>query len=164
VSNTTTIRRKPQRGEAMLELSLVFVPLFAMVAGIADVSMNVFVKCSLQSAVREGVRYAVTYRVMDGLCQDASIKKVVQNNTLGMLSSASDLEKIHVRYYNPANLSVEVTGAGSNFPGNVVEVSVEGYQRGWILPLLHQGLPINMNVYAADRMESLASGAQPPCR
>jgi hypothetical protein len=89
---------------------------------------------------------------------------VVQNATVGMLSGESNLQKIHVRYYNPANLSVEVTGANSNFPGNVVEVSVEGYQRGWILPLMHAGTPINMNVYAADRMESLASGASPPCR
>ena len=121
-------------------------------------------RATMQHAVREGVRYAVTYQTMPGMCQDASIKQTVKNAAAGFLADSSMDAKIKVRYYSATNLTTELTGSGSNGPGNVVEVGLEGYSWSWIAPLWRTGSPFNINVYAADRMEGLAGGVSPPCR
>lgn len=153
-----------QRGNQLVEVSLVFLPLFAILLALIDFSTALFLRGAMQNAVREGVRYAVTYQTAGGQCQDASIKAVVKASAAGFLSAADVDSKIKVRYYNPANLTTEVTGVGSNAPGNVVEIGVEGFSWGWIAPLWRSASPFHINVYAADRMEGLAGGVSPPCR
>ena len=159
-----TGRRRRQRGNQMVEVSLIFLPLFAILLALFDFSLALFLRATMQNAVREGVRYAVTYQTSGGLCQDDSIKTIVRNSAVGFLSDTAHDTKIKVRYYNPTNLGVEVTGANSNSPGNVVEIAVEGYTWSWIAPLWRTASPFNINVYAADRMEGLAGGVSPPCR
>ena len=146
-----------------MEVSLIFLPLFAILLALFDFSTALFLRATMQNAVREGVRYAVTYQTSSGMCQDASIKEVVKSSSVGFLGSADD-SKIKVRYYDPASVGTELTGAGSNGPGNVVEIGVEGYTWSWIAPLWRTASPFNINVYAADRMEGLAGGTSPPCR
>jgi len=63
---------------------------------IMDISWAVFSKAALQHAVREGTRYAVTYRTMTGVGQDASIKSVVQQNSLGMLNGSGGASLISI--------------------------------------------------------------------
>ena len=157
-------RKRRQRGNQLVEVALVFLPLCAMLFGIFDFSVAIFMRATMQAAAREGVRYAVTYQVISGMCQDASIKQIVKNSAAGFLSDPAHDPKIKVRYYTPTDLTNEVLGAGSNAPGNVVEIGVEGYQWSWIAPLLRSSSPLSINVYAADRMESLGGGAAPPCR
>ncbi|MBL8238415.1 MAG: pilus assembly protein [Bryobacterales bacterium] len=147
-----------------MEVSLIFLPLFALLLALIDFSLALFLRATMQNAVREGVRYAVTYQTSGGMCQDASIKAVVKSAAAGFLSDAAHDTKIKVRFYDPSNLTTEVTGVSSNVPGNVVEVGVEGYTWSWIAPLWRTASPFNINVYAADRMEGLAGGVSPPCR
>ncbi len=147
-----------------MEVSLIFLPLCAMLFGLFDFSLGIFMRATMQNAVREGVRYAVTYQTLPSMCQDASIKQIVKNSAAGFLSNSAHDSKIKVRYYAPTNLTTEVTGAGSNAPGNVVEIGVEGYSWSWIAPLMRSATPFNINVYAADRMEGLPGGVTPPCR
>ena len=147
-----------------MEASLIFLPLFALLLAMIDFSLALFLRGTMQNAVREGVRYAVTYQTESGMCQDASIKAIVKSSAVGFLGDSAHDSKIKVRYYGPANLSAELTGAGSNAPGNVVEIAVEGYTWSWIAPLWRTASPFNINVYAADRMEGLAGGVSPPCR
>jgi Flp pilus assembly protein TadG len=147
-----------------VEGALILLPLFAILLAIIDFSMALFLRATMQNAVREGVRFAVTYQTFSGMCQDASIRKVVKDSAAGFLSAASYDTNIKVRYYAPANLTLEVTGANSNSPGNVVEIGVEGYTYSWIAPLWRTSSPFNINVYAADRMEGLPGGVSPPCR
>ncbi len=155
--------RSKESGNAMLEMGLVFVPLFAILFAISDYSMAVFMRATLQHSVREGVRYAVTYQTMSGLCQDASIKQVVKSASTGFLNSTHD-SLIFVKYHAPTDLTSVVTGAGSNAAGNIVEVSIENYSHRWIAPLLRSNTPLTITVAAADRTESLAGTATPPCR
>lgn len=157
-------RRRRQRGNQLVEVSLIFLPLLALLLALIDFSTALFLRATMQNAVREGVRYAVTYQTSGGLCQDASIKAIVKGSAVGFLSDASMDSKIKVRYYAPADLTTEVTGSGSNAPGNVVEVGVEGFTWSWIAPLWRTASPFNINVYAADRMEGLPGGTSPPCR
>lgn len=147
-----------------MEAALIFLPLMALMLALIDFSLALFLRATMQNAVREGVRYAVTYQTSGGLCQDASIKAVVKASSVGFLADASHDSKIKVRFYAPANLTTEVTGAGSNAPGNVVEIGVEGYTWSWIAPLWRTASPFNVNVYAADRMEGLPGGSSAPCR
>lgn len=156
-------RRKKQAGNAMLEFGFVFVPLFAILFAITDYSLAIFMRATFQHAVREGVRYAVTYQTMSGMCQDASIRQVVKNASAGFLNSTHD-PLIKVTYHPPSDLSLTVTGVGSNAAGNIVEVSVENYSHRWIAPLIRDSTPLNITVTAADRTESLPGTATPPCR
>ncbi|MCX6587510.1 MAG: pilus assembly protein [Acidobacteria bacterium] len=157
-------RRRTQSGHAFLEASLVLVPLLAIVFAITDYSMAIFLRATFQHAVREGVRYAITFQTMSGMCQDASIRQVVRNSSAGFLGSAQN-ELIKITYHPPSNLSQTLIGVGSNAAGNIVEVSVEDYSYSWMVPLMRSNTPLNITVRAADRTESLPGGATtPPCR
>ncbi|HEU0123608.1 MAG TPA: TadE/TadG family type IV pilus assembly protein [Bryobacteraceae bacterium] len=160
----TGARKRRQGGNQLVEVSLIFLPLCALLFGLFDFSVAIFMRATMQNAVREGVRYAVTYQRIGTMCQDASIKQIVKNSAGGFLSAAEHDSKIKIRYYKPTNLTVEVTGTNSNIPGNVVEVGVEGYSWSWIAPLWRSASPFVINVYAADRMEGLSDAASPPCR
>lgn len=156
-------RRNRQRGSTMLEAAFALLPLFTLMFGVIDFSMAIFLRSTLQNAVREGVRYAVTYQTMSGLCQDASIQTTVKNNSVGFINS-TNANLVTVRYYLPTNLTTPVTGTNSNSPGNVVEIGVEGYGWNWMAPLQTSSTALNMNLYSADVMEGLPAGTNPPCR
>jgi Flp pilus assembly protein TadG len=164
--------RAGESGSACLELALVFLPLFAVLFAFVDFSMPIFLRSTLQSSVRAGVRYAITWQSAPGSGQDDSIRQVVRQNALGLIDGDAAADSIAIKYYSPADLSTEVTGAGSNAPGNVVEVSVTNYTWSWIAPLsagLNPGFyavsPLVISVSSADRMESLPAGLlSPPAR
>lgn len=152
--------RRRQRGNAFVELAFVLVPLLAMIFGVIDFGVAIFIRSTFQHAVREGVRYAVTYQLMPGMQHDASIKQVVKNNAMGFLSDTSGDSKIFIRYYDPNTLAF----TAANAPGNIVEISVEGFNWGWMAPLLRSGTPLLIQARSSDRMEALPGGVAPPAR
>ncbi|MCP5113579.1 MAG: pilus assembly protein [bacterium] len=152
--------RNRQRGNAFVEAAFVLVPLFALIFAIVDFGLAIFVRSTLQHATREGVRYAVTYRTLEGLGHDGSIKQVVQNASMGFLAGEAGSDKVAYRDFDPS-LFLEV---GDNSPGNLVEVSVENYTFGWIAPLMRSAAPITMLARSSDRMEGLPTGSLPPAR
>jgi Flp pilus assembly protein TadG len=154
------MRRRRQRGNTLLETALIFLPLFAVIFAILDYGLIVFIKSTLQHAVREGARYAVTYQLKSGMGHDASIKTVVQQNALGFLNGTTGLDKVKVRYYQPDTF-VETT---YNWPGNLVEISVENYNWRWIIPLWREQTNMSLVARALDRMEGLPAGTMPPAR
>lgn len=155
-------RRRGQTGHGFVETALIFLPFISLFLGLFDFGMAIFLRNTFQHAVREGVRYAVTYQTSTGQPNghDSSIKSVVQQNAMGFLAGTSGADKIKIRYYNPTTL-VETS---ANAPGNVVEVSVEGYTWGMVAPVMGHFNPIPLNVVASDRMESLPGGVSPPAR
>jgi hypothetical protein len=155
-----TMKRAGRRGDTLLEMALVLVPLMALIFGITDFGFAIFLRNAFQHSVREGVRYAVTYRTVPGMGHDASIKSVVQTNAVGMLAGPSGASQIRIRYYLPDTL-VETP---NNWPGNLVEVSIENYQWRWMAPLLRSSTPIGVTVRSMDRMEGLPGGTMPPAR
>ena len=152
--------RRKLRGNAFVESAFVLVPLFAILFAITDFGFAIFLKNTFMHAVREGARYAVTYKVQGGFGHDDSIKNVVQSNAMGFLSGSTNYDKIVIRYYNPTTF-IEVP---ENNPGNIVEVSVEGFSWGWLAPLWRSATPLNITVRSSDRMEALPGGATPPTR
>jgi Flp pilus assembly protein TadG len=152
-----TSRRK-SRGNAMLEVAFVLVMLLAILFAILDYGLAVFVRSTFQEAVREGVRYAITYRTQTGMGQDDSVRSVVQSNAMGFLNGTDNFSKIHVDYYDPTTL----TATSFNGPGSLVVVSIQGYTWNWLMPLGRDGTPLTINVSSSDRMEGLPSGATAP--
>lgn len=143
----------------------------AMIFAILDFSLVIFLKSTFQFAVREGVRYAITYQTEGGSGQDASIKHVVQNRSLGFLAG-SKISYIQVNYYPPSNLTTPVIGLNSNAPGNVVEVAVVNFPWSWLAPLQpdmdqtrRRMSPLALSAYASDVMQGLPVGSMnPPAR
>ena len=139
-------------------------PLLAMLLGILDLSIAIFVKNTLQFAVCQGVRYAVTSQTMTGLGQDESIRRVIESYTLGFLDYSSPnhdgKSRISITYYNPVTLAA-VTGPGSNIGGNIVVVTADGLSWAWMVPLLRSAAPLQFAVSSADVMEATPLAGAP---
>ena len=162
--------RRKERGSQTLEMALCLLPLIGLNFLILSIGWAIFTKATLQHAVAEGVRYAITSRTMPNMGQDASIKTTVQQNAMGFLSG-DKANKISIQYYLVDPTSGELTPTNSNLGGNIVEVSVNDYSAGPLAPILqwvgrsdansHQ--PATFSVRASDRMEG-SPGGIPPTR
>ena len=153
-----------RRGSTLVEGSFVILPLLAVLFGVLDVSIAIFVKNTVQFAVCQGVRYAVTSQTMTGMGQDDSIKKVVESYTLGLLDSLSPdhvgKNRLSITYYDPLALT-PVVGVGSNSGGNIVVVSASGLSWAWMVPLLRSATPLQFSVSSADIMEATPVAGAP---
>src|SRR5262249_18077714 len=127
--NTRPVTRgRKQRGSAVLEGSLIILPLMAIGFALLDFPLAIFIQNTLVSAVREGVRYAITQQTGAG-GQDAQIKTVVESNSMGFLTDsdiAAGTSSFSITYYavdaTTGNLTA-ATGTGSNAGGNIIVVS-----------------------------------------
>lgn len=147
-------------GSSIVETALIFLPFLAVILGITDISLALYIRQTMQHAVREGVRYAITYQVTaPGDCQIPSIKRVVKLNSMGFLNDLQVTNHVKVKFYAP-DTGLE---SGENRPGQLVEVSIENYQWKWIAPLWRTATPLNITVRSSDRMEGLGGAADPPC-
>lgn len=151
-----------RRGNAILESALVILPMLAVFLAIIDFSIAVFMRNTVQFAVRQGCRYAVTSQTgSGGRGHDDSIKDVVQQYSMGFLSGTAGRNKINIEYYNPRTLA-NVTGVGSNAGGNIVEVSVQGLSWAWMAPVWRSATALTISAASSDVMEASPSGIIPP--
>jgi Flp pilus assembly protein TadG len=159
------VRRRKRRssGSALVEYALTFVPLWALIFAFVDLGLMLFRWSTLENAVREGCRYAITFQTADGLGQDASIAQVVERYAMGVVKVSDSPQHIYVRYYSPANPTVPIT-AGGNLPGNIVQVSVEQVSWAWIAPLsgtiggIYATAPFTLSVYSSDILGGYPAG------
>jgi Flp pilus assembly protein TadG len=183
-------RKSKESGAAILEGSLILLPMLAMFLGIVDVSFAVFIQSTLTTATREGARFAITYgSTYNGnscsTSQADCIAQVVQANAIG-LPQALASTYITVNYYTANDLSnpVEICSAGTctvkgvlpqtlsngkvvtyaNQPGNIVEVVVAGYPWNWLVPLkgYSAGTGITLGAASIDVLGGLAIGTTVP--
>jgi len=151
----------------MTEWAFVLLPTMALLSAFTDLSIALFSWSTLQNAVREGCRYAITYQtnVAPGQGQDANIKAVVQKNSMGLVSASGSPAMIFVNYFvqNPATGAI--TPTASNTPGNIVEISVQGYPLSWLVPIsgslanpLRAQSPTSISVYSSDVMGGYPAG------
>ncbi|MGH9591686.1 MAG: TadE/TadG family type IV pilus assembly protein [Bryobacteraceae bacterium] len=151
-------RRRKSSGNVIIECVFTLVPMFALLFGMIDIGLMIFRWTTVQNAVREGCRYAVTFQTMTGLHQDASIQTTVQNYAMGFVKITDSPQTIFVKYYSQSNLNSPI-GSGGNVPGNIVEVSVQNLSFRWIAPLsgtiaspLYASTPLGLKAYALDIM------------
>lgn len=177
----TTRRLRRQNGHVAMEMAFAFLPLLALILGILDFSMVIFIQGAFQNATREAVRFGITYNLTyDGTpygSQTAAMKAVVQNNVFGFLSGTltdgtTGDSHIQVNYYTPDDLSTPAQVAGLpktvngtvisvlNQSGNVVEVKILAYPWNWMVPLPNfmPGKGMTLASSSLDAMQGLPIG------
>jgi Flp pilus assembly protein TadG len=159
-------RNRRRSGNAILEGMFTILPTFALIFAFVDFGLLLFRWATLQNAVREGCRYAITFQTATGQGQDASIEAVVQQFAMGMVKTTDNPQDIFVKYYSTSNLTTPIV-SGGNVPGNIVEVSVQGVSWSWIAPLSgameaafpSEGTtPITLNIYSSDILGGFPAG------
>jgi hypothetical protein len=142
-------RLRTQKGNAIVEFSLCFLLFLSIFLGFAHVCFAIFVKATLHHAVREGVRVGITGETSPGRGHDNTIKDAVKANAIGLLSGASEEQKIKIKYYRE-------DGGGEtnlNLGRNLLEVTVEGYSLEMFnVPLFPLPMP-TLTVSAVDKLE-----------
>jgi len=141
----------------MVEFALTLLPLMALIFGFADFSLLLFRWSTLENAVREGCRYAITFQTSGTNGQDASIEQVVQQYAMGVVTT-TDTPK-HIYLTTPI-------ATGGNIPGNVVQVSVKDLSWNWLAPLsgsftgggLYASTPLVLNMYSSDILGGYPAG------
>lgn len=160
--NRTNRRRS---GNAILETVLTILPTFALIFAFVDFGLLLFRWATLQEAVREGCRYAITFQTGTGLGQDASIEAVVQQYGMGLVKTTDSPQHIFVNYYSVGNLDTPIV-SGGNVPGNIVQVSVQNISWAWLAPLsgtfganaYRDTTPITLGVYSSDILGGYPAG------
>ncbi len=160
-------RNRRRSGNALLEGAFTILPTFALIFAFVDFGLLLFRWATLQNAVREGCRYAITFQTVTGDGQDASIESIVQQYAMGIVSTTDNPQDIFVKYYSTSNLTTPIA-SGGNVPGNIVEVSVQGVSWSWIAPLsgsygggvpfFRNSTPITLNIYSSDILGGFPAG------
>ena len=164
-------RRRRAGGSIMVECALTLLPLMALIFAFADFSLLLFRWSTLENAVREGCRYAITFQTSGALGQDASIEQVVQQYALGVVTTTDTPQHIFVDYYSPGNLNTSIANGG-NIPGNIVQVSVKNVSWSWLAPLsgsfatggLFATNPLTFAVYSSDILGGYPAGVNSVAR
>jgi hypothetical protein len=151
-------RRRKSGGNVIIEAAFTLLPTFAIIFAFIDIGLMMFRWTTLQNAVREGCRYAITFQQqtvgMTTLGQNQSIENVVEQYAMGLVH-ASDTGPVHifVNYYDPTTFA-----ASTNIPGNIVKVSVQNVSMNWMMPLsstywggiFYTTSPLTLAVSSAD--------------
>jgi Flp pilus assembly protein TadG len=82
-------RKQRRHGSELIEFSLVLLPFLAFMTLIVNLGWVVFVQSTLQNAVAQGGRYAITSQTLSGMNLRASVQSYVQQNSCGMLRTTS---------------------------------------------------------------------------
>ena len=117
IQRNRSVKLASQRGNAILEGALIFLPMMAFFLGIVDVSLAIFIQSTLTTATREGTRFAITYSsTFNGnscvASQSTCVDDVVQYNAVG-LPSGLNTSYITVNYYTANDLANPVMACNS---------------------------------------------------
>jgi Flp pilus assembly protein TadG len=146
-----------ERGSETVEAGLVLVLTFALMFLLIDLAMSIFVKATLQQAVRQGVRFAITAQNLPSKSYlNDSITATVQQNALGLLNGTNGACKISINYFTPAG------SAGTAGSGNIVQVAINGYSFTPLGPVLKSANPVGVSATASDVMEACPVAGCPP--
>ena len=154
VANAAVANKAKQSGIAVIEFTAVVAFFLTLILTIIDIGMYGYVKLTMQQAVREGARYAVTGQ--SGLDPDgsnnreAAIIQKITNSSNGLLSQVIETDDIRVEdLYGNA-----VTGFGG--PGDIIAIHLDcewATSSPYILPFVDDGT-YKFTVSAAMKNES----------
>jgi Flp pilus assembly protein TadG len=171
-----TLRRNRRRtGNTITELAFMLMPTLALIFGFLDIGFAIFTWNTLQNAVREGARYAITYQVDGSGEQRQSIRNRVAAWSMGFVSASARVTTgpqtagappppyVEINYYSQANMTAPLPngtgGTAANRTGNIVEVAIRRYPYQWMAPFsgslqspfyATQSTPLIINVYSSD--------------
>ncbi len=121
VNRHTKVRRRAKvtRGEGLVEFAVVLPLFFLLMFGIIDMGHLYFVQVTLENAVRQAGRYAVTGQKMPGLTRVASIEAIAQNAAPGL-----DLTKIIISSSGNSSTGGVGNADSGGLPGENVTISL----------------------------------------
>ncbi|MRW87494.1 pilus assembly protein [Pseudoduganella sp. FT26W] len=110
-----------QRGSAVVEMAIVAPVAFLLLIGLIEFSLVFFVTLTMQYAVREGARYAVTGRTdVDPTSRLKSVMQVIRTNSMGYLDTVCPVFSVNGTVSSTANAAT-VLGA----PGDIVVLRLD---------------------------------------
>ena len=141
-------RRRRQRGQALIEMSLVIIPMLAIIFIFMDIAWGLYLKATMEHAVRVGCRYGITNSLTDPYQPSLCGGSTTMTDCIGqhVISAANGL-------LDPATVSVPPQGAGQtcsaaacvlvqyfsqtgapaagqlNQGGNIIEVTITGFRK-----------------------------------
>lgn len=162
-------RASRRRGQEIIEFTLVLLPFFTLFFLQLSLSYYIFVRVTLQQAVRAGVRYGTTNTltgcVGGGSALTPCVKNKVQLAAGGLLAGSTGLSYIQVDYCQPPDPDVGgncVSMNGdpkANWGGNIMTVSVVNFPVVPLLPVITDWSKgpdrsaMSLTAVAADRIE-----------
>ena len=161
------MQKRRQRGVALVEFTLVLLPMMALLMLTIDAAWAIFAKATLQEAAREGVRFGITCS-QNGL--DTAIKQTVQHYSMGFISPGavtnSSSTTIQLHYFeqvtdSKGNMTIaDVPGQpGAVAGGNILQVTVSAVSVRPFAPIWRSSTPLSLGAISADVMEASQSGA-----
>jgi Flp pilus assembly protein TadG len=162
------IQRKPlsrRKRNPLLESVFTLLPTLALVFAFVDFGLQLSRWATLQEALREGCRYAITFQTVTGEGRNASIEAVVQQYGMGLVTTTDSPQHSFVNYCTVTNLNTPIA-SGGNVPGNIVQGSVQNISWAWLAPLsgsfgadaYHDQTPITLGVYSWDILGGYPAG------
>ena len=176
-------RRRRSGGNSLVEWMFVVLPTMALICFFFDLCWALFSWATIQNAAREGCRYAITFQTQSGQNQDASIAATVEQWSMNLVkatdtyvdSQGHTQRLIQVNYFttaapttsiNPGCATAGTTPCGGNVPGNIVQVSIQGYSLTWLFPFTGRlidpfftnSTPPKINAYSYDVMGGYPAG------
>lgn len=136
-----------QKGNAIIEFTLIIVLLLGLLFAIVDLSLMLFANLAMQHAVRSGARYAVTGRedIYPGNRRSAVIQKI-KDSSIGFCNK----NPCTVAFYKlnsdgsistiPADPDNPQSGDVGN-PSEIIVVAVEDYSWSLMTPLIRPFFP-----------------------
>ena len=132
-------RRIRSGGNALIENVFTLLPTLALIFFMTDMGLALFKWSTLQNAVREGARYAITFQTTTvggvALGQDASISAKVAEYAMNLVTTTDSPQHIFVNYYATSAVNTAIAEPNGNVPGNLVEVSIQNVGLTWLAPL-----------------------------
>ena len=118
------VKIRVDSGQTLVEFAMAAMVFLLLVFSVIDFSYFFFVKLTLQNAVRQGGRYAITGQALTGKNRYASILQTVEDRSLGLATSSN------------TSICSAVGGCSSGGgPGDTITVKVT-YQYKFITPLV----------------------------
>lgn len=146
-TNQDSLRRHRERGSETVEAALVTLIMFALIFLLMDISLSLFIKSTLQEAARDGVRFGITEQLASGKSYlNDSIYSVVQASAGGFISNPGC--QVTIAYFDPYG-GATTTPTG----GDILQVSINGYQYTPLGAIMKSGAPVSISVEASDVME-----------
>jgi len=148
-------RRRRERGSQTVEAGLITLIMFALIFLLMDISLSLFIKTTLQEAARDGVHFAATEQLLTGdHYMNDSINQVVRASAMGFITNPGC--QVTITYQDPYGGTTTTPGSG-----DIVQVSITGYQYTPLGAILKSSAPISISVAAADVMEQCPLGGCP---
>jgi len=110
-------RKKSELGQTTVEFALVAILFLGLLFVILDIAMLFFVNLSMQHAVREGTRYAVTGQ--SSADWRTAITAKIRAQSMGLYDRNLNIPKEpQIKFIDPANVTFSNYTGGTTYTGN----------------------------------------------